>query len=89
MNHPPRKILLPSLPILLLGGCTFSPTLDVYGSYFPAWIACIVLGIVITAIVRLLLVAGGIDGYLRFKPVLYCCMTVFFILALWLAFFKG
>lgn len=89
MNQPPRKTLLLSVPLLLLSGCAFSPTLDVYGSYFPAWIVCIVTGIVITVIARLLLVAGGINEHLRFKFVLYCCTALFFTLALWLIFFKG
>jgi hypothetical protein len=82
-------MLLTTVPMLLFGGCALSPTLNVYGSYFPAWIVCIVAGIFVTVIVRLLLVCGGINEYLRFKPALYCCMTVFFILALWLIFFKG
>lgn len=89
MNPPPPRTFLLSVPLLLFSGCSFSPTLDVYGSYFPAWIVCIVVGIVITVIVRLLLVGGGINEHLRFKPALYCCMAVFFILALWLIFFKG
>lgn len=89
MKHPPRKILLLSITMLLFSGCAFSPTLDVYGSYFPAWIVCIILGIVLTVIARLLLVGGGINEHLKFKPALYCCMMIFFTLAVWLIFFKG
>ena len=75
--------------MLLFSGCVYSPTLDVYGSYFPAWIVCIVAGIVITVIARLLLVGGGIDQHLRFKPAVYCCLALFCTLAIWLVFFRG
>jgi hypothetical protein len=88
-QRPPPDIFLLSVALLFFGGCAHSPTLDVYGSYFPAWIVCIVTGIVITVIARLLLVAAGINEYMRFKQALYCCMAVFFTLAVWLIFFKG
>jgi hypothetical protein len=91
MNQPSTRTILRFLflPIFLFSGCAASPTLNVYGSYFPAWIVCIVVGIFFTVIARLLLVGGGIDEHLRFKPVVYCCMTLFITMAVWLIFFKG
>jgi hypothetical protein len=90
MNQPlPRKMLLLTVAMLLLSGCASSPTLDVYGSYFPAWIVCIVAGIIITVIARLLLLGAGINEHLRFKLSLYFCMAISFTLAIWLIFFKG
>jgi hypothetical protein len=66
-----------------------SPTIDILGSYFPAWIVCIVLGIIITIIVHLLLSGLGINAQVRAKPVVYSCATVFFAMALWLIFFQN
>lgn len=88
----PPKISIFSI-ILLLGGCrsaaAHSPTLDVIGSYFPAWMACMILGIIITVIVRLLLIGLGIQAHLGPKVLVYPCMMVVFTLAIWLILFKN
>ena len=82
-----RLLLLPT--ILLLGGCGYSPTVDVVGSYFPAWMMCIIIGLVITLVVRLLLIGFGIYAELRLKPLVFPCLAIFFTLAVWLVFFKN
>ena len=84
-----RRQLLFTPAILLLGGCAHSPTVDVVGSYFPAWMMCIILGIAITLIVRLLLIGLAIYAHLRLKPPILLCMAIFFTLAVWLVFFKN
>jgi hypothetical protein len=61
----------------------------VVGSYFPAWMMCIILGIAITLIVRLLLIGLTIYAHLRLKPLILLCMAIFFTLAVWLVFFKN
>ena len=70
-------------------GQSHSPTIDVIGSYFPAWIVCILAGIVITVIVRLLLIGLTVHRYILLKPVVYTCMTAFFTALVWLMFFKN
>jgi len=82
-----KFLLLPA--IFLLGGCAHSPTVDVLGSYFPAWMLCIIVGLVSTLIVRLLLIGFGIYAHLRLKPVLFSCAAIFFTLAVWLVFFNN
>ena len=66
-----------------------SPTLDVFGSYFPAWMMCIVLGIVLTLIARQVLIGLKLNVHLRPAGLVYFCMTVVWTLALWLVFFKN
>ena len=80
-------LLLPA--ILLLGGCAHSPTVDVLGSYFPAWLECIIIGLVSTLIVRLVLIGFGIYPHLRVKSLVFPCLALFFTLAVWLVFFKN
>ena len=82
------QLLLPPA-ILLLGGCAHSPTVDVVGSYFPAWMMCVILGIALTLIARLLLIGLGIYAHLRLKPPILLCMAIFFTLTVWLVFFKN
>jgi hypothetical protein len=76
---------------LLLAGChsTHSPTVDVLGSYFPAWIICIVTGLVLTVVARQILIGFKLDPHLRPAPLVYLCLMVGFTLLVWLMFFKN
>jgi len=77
---------------LLLAGCSaadHSPTVDVLGSYFPAWIVCIVLGLALTLITRQIFILSKLNAHLRPLAVVYPCLMIFYTLALWLLFFKN
>jgi hypothetical protein len=77
----------------LVAGCRSmrdrSPTVDVLGSYFPAWMACIISGIVLTLVTRQLLIGFKLDAHLHPAAVVYVCMMILFTMTVWLAFFKG
>jgi len=66
-----------------------SPTIDILGSYFPAWMLCIIIGLVLTLVSRLVLAACGIDTHLRPSALVYPCLMVVFTMAVWLAFFQN
>jgi len=77
------------LPLLLvsslLSSCSRAPSVEVLGSFFPAWLVCFIVAIVLTVLVRLLVMR------LRLKVVLpmlaYPGLATFFTFALWLVFF--
>jgi len=82
--------LLPAC--LLFTGCrtdAHAPTVDVLGSYFPAWIICILIGLAITLVVRLILIILKLNAHLRPAPLVYLCLTILFTLAIWLLFFQN
>lgn len=33
---------------------SYTPSLDVYGSYFPAWLICLIVGVIITIVASLI-----------------------------------
>jgi Na+-translocating ferredoxin:NAD+ oxidoreductase RnfD subunit len=77
---------------LALSGCSaiaHSPTVDILGSYFPAWIICIVLGLALTLITRQILIGLKINSHLHPAPLVYISLLVSFTLALWLLFFRN
>ena len=77
---------------LLLAGCgaaDHAPTVDVLGSYFPAWIVCIVLGLALTLITRQVFIASKLNIHLPPLAVVYPCLMIFYTLLLWLLFFKN
>ena len=77
---------------LLLAGChadAHSPTLDVLGSYFPAWVVCIVIGLALTLITRQIFIGLKINAHLRPIVLVYLCLMVFYTLGIWLLFFQN
>ena len=77
------------LPLLLvaplLAGCSRAPSVDVLGSFFPAWLVCFLVSIVLTALVRLALLRLRVKAAL---PVLvYPSLAALFTFLLWLIFF--
>jgi hypothetical protein len=77
------------LPLLLvpplLWGCSRAPSIDVLGSFFPAWLVCFLVSIVLTALVRLALLRLRVKAAL---PLLvYPSLAALFTFLLWLIFF--
>ena len=65
---------------------TRAPSFDILGSFFPAWLVCLAVGLLLTVAARWLLLRLRIVIAL---PVLtYPSLTALFTLALWLAFFR-
>jgi hypothetical protein len=72
------------LPVLSITGCERAPSFDILGSFFPAWLISVALGIVLTVVARELLRRYTDIAY----PVLvYPCLAACFTFALWLVFF--
>ena len=86
MNRLPRSVQGALVPVLsLMTGCGGSPTFDILGSFFPAWLVCLVVAILFTVVSRALL-----NRYVEIAwPVLaYPSLTAIFAFALWLAIFR-
>jgi hypothetical protein len=65
---------------------TRAPSFDILGSFFPAWLVCLALTVLLTIAVRWLLMRVRVVLWL---PVLtYPSLTVLVTLSLWLAFFR-
>jgi hypothetical protein len=69
-----------------LTNCGRAPSFDVLGSFFPAWIACLGLGLLFTVAFRWLLLRLHI--VIALPIVTYPSLTALFTFALWLAFFR-
>jgi YtcA family len=70
---------------LLLGGCSRAPSVDVMGSFFPAWLVCLVLGVALTAAVGLALWRLRIR--IAIPMLVYPSLTAIFTFVLRLLFF--
>ena len=71
---------------LFLTNCGRAPSFDVVGSFFPAWLACLALGVVLTAVARWLL--ARLQIVIALPVLTYPSLTALFTLALWFALFR-
>ena len=81
-----RRISGCGLALGTLTSCGRAPSFDILGSFFPAWLVCLALGLLLTVGTRWLLLRLHIVIAL---PILtYPSLTALFACALWLAFFR-
>jgi hypothetical protein len=70
---------------LLLASCSRAPSFDIVGSFFPAWLICLILAIMLTVVARWLLLRLHIE--LALPVLVYPSLTALFTFLLWLLFF--
>jgi len=70
-------------------GCALSPSVNILGSFFPAWLISIVTGLVLALVVWRVLVATGIAPHLTPPALVYPCLAALLIFASWLVLFAG
>jgi hypothetical protein len=64
------------------------PQVNVVGSFFPSWMLCASIGIVLTIVAKRLFVRAGIDPFLGPRALVYSSLALLVTLALWVAFFR-
>jgi hypothetical protein len=75
-------------PLVLIAGCSRAPSLNIMGSFFPAWLLCAALGILLAALLRLWFVRIKLEPQLSPLIVVYPCLAGLFTFTLWLVFFS-
>ena len=73
--------------LVLTSGCAFAPSVNILGSFFPAWLISIVTGVVLTVLLRQVLVATKIAPHLRPAGLVYPSLACLLIFATWLVLF--
>jgi hypothetical protein len=71
-----------------LSGCGRVPSISVVGTFFPAWMLCILIGIALTLAARQALLAVGLEPWIGPRVVMYPSLSLSFTLATWLIFFR-
>jgi len=62
---------------------------NILGAFFPAWMISIVLGLVLSALLRAVFVRTGLEPHLGPPALIYPCLVIVLTLSLWLAVFSG
>ena len=71
--------------LFMLTGCGRAPAFDVLGSFFPAWLVCFAIGILLAVICRAVL-QPRIE--IAFPVLVYPSLTAIFTFTLWLTLFR-
>jgi YtcA family len=74
------------LAVFLLTSCGRAPSFDILGSFFPAWLICLLLALLLTVAARWLL--SRLHVVIALPVLTYPSLTALFTFALWLAFFR-
>jgi YtcA family len=87
-THKRRRISERELMLaaLFLTGCGRAPSFDILGSFFPAWLVCLAVSVVLTAAARWLL--SRLHIVIALPVLTYPSLTALFSFALWLALFR-
>ena len=67
----------------------YSPTVDVLGSYFPAWMVCILSGLALTLIAHWIVQVGNLKRYIGPAPLIYSSLMIIFTFATWILFYQN
>jgi len=78
-----------AMTAVVLSGCRPGPDITLAGSYFPSWMAALVIAVVGTILFWQLFKRIGIDPYLGPRPLVYGGLVLFITLVLWMGVFRG
>ena len=83
------RVLLASTMALILGGCSQggAPSLVLFGAFFPDWMLCAVLGIVVAIVARIAFGATGLAAVLPYQLLVCISIGLIFALLAWLIWF--
>jgi len=82
------KKWLPGLALVICTGCSRAPSIEVVGSFFPGWMFCIVGGLVLAYLARMVLVGRGLECKVGPLVVFYPSLVAGLSCLLWLVFFS-
>ena len=73
----------------LLAGCHHAPSIDVLGSFFPAWMLCAMLGVLLSVAMHLVFLKTKMVEHIPFRPLVYILMAGAFTFMIWLGWFAN
>lgn len=83
-----RALIATLAALPLLGGCSLAPSVYMAGSYFPAWLVCVLGALLLTLLIRWGLIRAGLDDALPMRLPVYACLTLALTFAALLLFFE-
>ena len=83
-----RRAVRRAAPLLALASLGCDPVINVFGSFFPAWVVCLAAGVALTALARQLFALTRLEPYLGPLLLVYPSLGLLLTLGVWLLFFR-
>jgi hypothetical protein len=86
-----RRSILFACPFtigLIMAGCGRAPSIDVLGSFFPVWMLCAIIGVVVAFFLRSLLLRFKVEPHVGPLAIFYPSVVILFSCLIWLVFFR-
>jgi hypothetical protein len=80
-----KRAFLLILAMSSLAGCTRAPSVDILGSFFPAWLLCFTIAVIVTVFVSFLL--SRFRRSVAYPVLFYPSLVALLTFAMWLVFF--
>jgi len=87
VRRPRMPGLTPVAIAWAIVGCSRAPTINLFGSYFPAWMLCAAGGIGATVVIWKILALAGISEYVVAPFLTYAGLALSATLIAWLLWF--
>jgi hypothetical protein len=88
MKTVPKRAALVAAFSSVLMGCARAPSIDILGSFFPVWMVCLSVAVILTFFVRNLIVRCKLESHVGPVALFYPSLVVLFSCLLWLIFFQ-
>ena len=83
-----KYILLIAGFVILCSGCSRAPSVSIIGSFFPVWMICLVIGVVLAFVERWLLLRNALENQVRPLWLFYPCSVTLIACVTWLLLFR-
>lgn len=88
MTHTKTSLLYVPLLSILLTGCDRAPAIDIIGSFFPAWMICLAIAVILTFAARYVLLRLRLESEVGPLALFYPSLLTLLTSLLWLAYFR-
>jgi len=88
MTPTRQRPLLPATISMLLAGCSRAPSVDIIGSFFPGWLVCLTIAVVLTFVIRFALVKLRLETEVGPLALFYPGLLTLLTCLLWLFYFR-
>ena len=83
----PARPFSPAPFALLTAGC--APVINIEGSFFPAWLLCLLLGVILTAALRPVFARSGLEPHLGPPLLVYPSLCLLLTFTAWLLLYRS
>jgi hypothetical protein len=73
---------------LLCAGCGRAPAIDVIGSFFPVWMVCLTVAVILTSLLRVYLLRRQLEPAVEPVALFYPSVVLLLSCLIWLVFYR-